>query len=129
MNLDQFVLFDGAMGTQLQARGLSVGENPKDFNLSHPKIVKSIHKDYITADADVITTNTFQANRKKVKQKDLPAIIFAAISHVKAANASYVAYDMDPIGQLLKPTFPQSNLVFERQPSQSSSPIKSRKQL
>ncbi|MDR1472984.1 MAG: homocysteine S-methyltransferase family protein [Lactobacillales bacterium] len=119
MNLDQFILFDGAMGTQLQARGLSIGENPEYFNLSHPEIVKSIHKDYVNAGADVITTNTFQANRKKVKQEDLSTIISAAISHAKAANASYVAYDMGPIGQLLKPmgtlTFDDAYDIFREQ--------------
>jgi 5-methyltetrahydrofolate--homocysteine methyltransferase len=119
LNLNQFILFDGAMGTQLQARGLSVGENPEYFNLSHPEIVKSIHKDYVNAGADVITTNTFQANRKKVKQKDLPAIISTAISHAKAANASYVAYDIGPIGQLLKPmgtlTFDDAYDLFREQ--------------
>ncbi|MDR1521460.1 MAG: homocysteine S-methyltransferase family protein [Streptococcaceae bacterium] len=104
MNLDnKFILFDGAMGTQLQVCGLSIGEHPEYFNLSHPEIVQNIHKNYVNAGADVITTNTFQANRKKIKQKDLPSIISEAISHAKSAKASYVAYDMGPIGQLLKP--------------------------
>jgi len=40
LNLNKFILFDGAMGTQLQARGLSVGENPEYFNLSHPEDCK-----------------------------------------------------------------------------------------
>jgi len=54
-----------------------------------------------------------------VKQEDLSAIISAAISHAKAANPSYVAYDMGPIGQLLKPmgtlTFDEAYDIFKEQ--------------
>ncbi|MDR3156341.1 MAG: homocysteine S-methyltransferase family protein [Lactobacillales bacterium] len=116
---EQFILFDGAMGTQLQARGLPVGENPEYFNLSHPEIVRSIHKDYVDAGVNVITTNTFQANRTKVKQEDLPSLISSAIAHAKDAGASLVAYDMGPIGQLLRPagtlSFDEAYNIFKEQ--------------
>lgn len=115
----QFILLDGAMGTQLQARGLPVGENPEYFNLSHPEIVRSIHKDYVDAGANVITTNTFQANRTKVKQEDLPSLISSAIGHAKDAVPSLVAYDMGPIGQLLRPagtlSFDEAYDIFKEQ--------------
>ena len=55
------VLGDGAMGTQLYARGVDV--RPLDrANLTHPQVVKAIHLDYLRAGAEVIQTNTFGAN-------------------------------------------------------------------
>lgn len=99
----QRLLFDGAMGTMLQNKGLPVGLEPEYFNLSHPEIVTEIHQAYVKAGADVITANTFQANRVKLKKEELPAIITAAIRLAQAAKPNYVAYDMGPIGQLMAP--------------------------
>ena len=52
---------DGAMGTMLQRNGLC--GNSEEFNFSAPDIVGSIHKAYIDAGADIISTNSFSANR------------------------------------------------------------------
>src|SRR5262250_2488175 len=57
------VLFDGAMGTELYARGASSGRCLEELNLTQPVLVSGVHRDYIAAGADVIETNTFQANR------------------------------------------------------------------
>ncbi|MCR5072179.1 MAG: methionine synthase [Bacteroidales bacterium] len=57
----RILILDGAMGTMLQRHGLS--GNNETFNLSHPDIVREIHRAYIEAGADIITTNTFSANR------------------------------------------------------------------
>ena len=100
---DNFLLFDGAMGTMLQKEGLPVGGQPEFFNLEHPEVIKSIHKRYIDAGADIITTNSFQANRHKIEQKDLPKIIEASVHLARDAGAKYVAYDIGPIGQLMSP--------------------------
>lgn len=100
---DNFLLFDGAMGTMLQKEGLPVGGQPEFFNLEHPEVIKSIHKRYIDAGADIITTNSFQANRHKIEQKDLPKIIEASVKLARDAGAKYVAYDIGPIGQLMSP--------------------------
>ncbi|MBO1305056.1 homocysteine S-methyltransferase family protein [Enterococcus sp. 669A] len=97
------LLFDGAMGTMLQKKGLPVGLEPEYFNLTHPEIVTEIHQAYVAAGADIITTNTFQANRTKLEQDKLPEIINAAIQLAKAAKPKFVAYDMGPIGQLMAP--------------------------
>lgn len=104
------LLFDGAMGTMMQKMGLPVGMEPEYFNLSHPEIVTQIHQAYVTAGSDVITTNTFQANRMKIKAEELPEIIRQAIELAKAAKPKYVAYDMGPIGQLMAP---MGTLSFE----------------
>ena len=57
---ERILILDGAMGTMLQRHGLS--GNNETFNLSHPDIVRSVHRAYIDAGADIISTNTFSAN-------------------------------------------------------------------
>ena len=56
------LLLDGAMGTELINRGISLPLPiwSADANLTHPEVVKGIHSDYIKAGADIITTNTFR---------------------------------------------------------------------
>lgn len=113
------LLFDGAMGTMLQKKGLPVGLEPEYFNLSHPETITKIHQEYVAAGADVVTTNTFQANRVKLKQEELPEIIQAAVKLARAAKPKYVAYDMGPIGQLMAPmgtlSFDQAYEMFQEQ--------------
>ena len=57
---ERILILDGAMGTMLQRHGLS--GNSETFNLSHPDVVREIHRAYIDAGADIIETNTFSAN-------------------------------------------------------------------
>ena len=57
----RILILDGAMGTMLQRHGLT--GNNETFNRSHPEVVRDIHRAYIDAGADLITTNTFSANR------------------------------------------------------------------
>ena len=99
----QILLFDGAMGTQLQDRGLPIGGVPEHFNLTHPEVVEAIHRDYVAAGADVITANTFQANTTKMAADELAETIRTAIALAKKSEPKYVAYDMGPTGQLLQP--------------------------
>ena len=61
------VLLDGAMGTMLYERGIFINRSFDETNLSNPSIVEKIHREYIDAGADVIETNTFGANRYKLK--------------------------------------------------------------
>jgi len=56
-------ILDGGWGTQLQLRGLPVGEHPDFWNLSHPDKVLEVAEAYIQAGCDIILTNTFGANR------------------------------------------------------------------
>src|SRR5260370_22007890 len=60
------LLCDGAMGTLLYSRGVSLDACFDVLNLSNPRVVQSIHADYIAAGADCIETNTFGANRFKL---------------------------------------------------------------
>ena len=54
---------DGGMGSLLQAAGLAAGELPERWNLSHPEVITNVHRKYLAAGADIMTTNTFGANR------------------------------------------------------------------
>lgn len=106
--LKRIIIFDGAMGTQLQERGLKTGECPEYMNISHPDVVFDIHKSYINAGADVIETNTFGANRAKLAkygiEKETAKIIGESVRIAKnAAQEKSVALSIGPIGEILKP--------------------------
>ena len=58
-----FLLFDGAIGTQLYAEGVMLNHSFEGQNLSNPELVRRVHRGYIAAGADVLTANTFSANR------------------------------------------------------------------
>src|SRR5437870_5174540 len=60
------LLCDGAMGTLLYARGVSLDACFDVLNVNHPKVVQSVHAEYIAAGSDCIETNTFGANRFKL---------------------------------------------------------------
>lgn len=100
---DEFLFFDGAMGTMLQNGLLAVGELPELLNIKKPDEIIRVHKKYIEAGADVITANTFGANRKKLGEYSVEAVIGAGIECAKKAGARYTALDIGPIGALLKP--------------------------
>ena len=58
---DGILFLDGAMGTQLQARGLRPGEVPELWNLARPDDIRSVHESYLAAGANVVYANTFGA--------------------------------------------------------------------
>ena len=62
---NHIVVLDGAMGTQLQAAGLKLGELPEEWNISHSDVIEGIHRAYFAAGADVVYSNTFGANALK----------------------------------------------------------------
>lgn len=104
------VVFDGGMGTLLQNQGLHPGEFPETWNISHPDVIRNIHREYLDAGSNVVSTNTFGANVLKFNEKELENIIRAAIENARAALADstskkekFVALDIGPLGKLLKP--------------------------
>lgn len=103
----EMLLFDGAMGTMLQAYGMKPGQNPELLNLLDPELIRRIHAEYVEAGADIITTNTFGANSYKLYDTGhtTEEVITAAVGIAKeAAGASaLVALDMGPVGQMMKP--------------------------
>lgn len=64
-------IFDGAMGTMLQNRGLAPGQSPEELNITAPEIVESVHLDYLRAGADLLVTNTFGGSRIKLQEYQL----------------------------------------------------------
>ena len=106
------LFFDGGMGTQLQANGLSVGAIPEELNIDRPELIVMIHENYLKAGADFITTNTFGANTHKMSRAKYPNtdMIKAAVKNADEArknlgreNDSFIALDIGPIGELLAP--------------------------
>ena len=65
------VVTDGAWGTQLQARGLAIGEFPDAWNLTHPERVSEVARAYVNAGSRVILTNTFGASRIRLAEHSL----------------------------------------------------------
>jgi len=115
MNILQYLknnilYLDGGMGTLLQAQGLSAGELPERWNLSHPDVITNIHKQYFDAGSNVVNTNTFGANSLKFGADELEAIIGAAIKNARQAatestgkQPKWVALDIGPTGRMLAP--------------------------
>ncbi len=107
--LDKNLLFDGAMGTMLQRRGLALGAVPEALNLTAPEEVKAIHMEYLDAGADAIFANTFGANRFKAEKAGmlLSDIVRAGVENARAAAAAYkdryVALDIGPCGRVMRP--------------------------
>lgn len=98
------LLFDGGMGTMLQAAGLRAGEAPETWCLTHPDELLAIHRAYVEAGCDVVTTNTFGANRLKLAgSAGVDEVFGAAVALARSAGARYVAGDIGPTGALLHP--------------------------
>lgn len=104
------VRLDGGMGTLLQARGLTPGEMPERWCLSHPEIITEIHRAYYDAGSNVVSTNTFGASLLKLSPEELDAIVGAAVACAREAAATstregskFVALDIGPSGKLLRP--------------------------
>lgn len=115
MNLTDFLkenilLLDGGTGTLLQAAGLCAGELPERWSISHPEMIKDIHRSYFNAGSNVVCTNTFGANSLKYSNVELEEIITAAVANARRAaeeslggQPKWVALDIGPTGRMLKP--------------------------
>ena len=101
----QVYILDGAMGTQLQQRGMDENVNPVLFNFSHPEIICQIHREYVQAGAQIVLANTFQANALKLKGslKTPASCIQTAVGLAKKASSPLVALDVGPLGVLFAP--------------------------
>jgi 5-methyltetrahydrofolate--homocysteine methyltransferase len=104
------LLFDGGMGTQVQAMGLKTGEAPEAWNLEHPDRIGIIHDRYIAAGARVVTTNSFGGSRYKLEKAglgDTAAQInlqAAAIARSAAGDSGVlVAGCVGPTGEFVHP--------------------------
>lgn len=112
----QLLFFDGATGTQLQARGLQPGEIPESWNFTHPDIVEAVHRSYLDVGSNIVKSNTFGANPLKLAGTglDCKTTIEAAVAIAKRAcggrENKFVALNLGPTGKLLAP---YGDLPFE----------------
>ncbi len=98
------VIMDGAMGTYINSKEIPRGECYDYLNITHPDLITSVHREYITAGAEIITTNTFSANQHILKY-------FGLENHVQEINKQgtrlvkeipgdhYVAASVGPISR------------------------------
>ena len=102
----RLVFVDGGMGTMLQAAGLTGGEAPERWNLTHPETVAEVHRAYLAAGCDIVTANTFGATGARFGaelQKVIQAGVELARQGVEEAGHGFAAFDMGPTGKLLAP--------------------------
>ncbi len=99
---------DGAWGTMLQARGLSSGDCPEEWNVSHPDDVRAIAAEYAQAGSDLILTNTFGGSRIKLGKKGYADRVeefnrVGARLSLDGAPEAIVAGSVGPTGEFLQP--------------------------
>jgi methionine synthase I (cobalamin-dependent)/5,10-methylenetetrahydrofolate reductase len=102
-------LFDGAMGTVLYGRGVFLNVCYDELNLRQPDLIRDIHREYVRAGADLIETNTFGANPRKLAQyglgSDTEAINRAAarLAREAAGTRASVVGAIGPLGIRIEP--------------------------
>ena len=108
--LKKHLVFDGGLGTMLLAAGLPAGASPDQWNITNPDAVRAVHAAYLSAGADVITTNTFGSTvpRQKRGAYQPAALVTAGVRLVREAIAAsgrdaLAALDIGPLGEFLEP--------------------------
>jgi 5-methyltetrahydrofolate--homocysteine methyltransferase len=122
---ERVLVLDGAMGTMLQERGLAPGASPEGMNLEQPEVVEAVHREYVTAGADIIVTNTFGGNRPKLANYGLEEQVGeinragVEICRRAAGENTFVAASVGPTGRFLEPVgdagFAEMVAVFREQ--------------
>lgn len=111
---ERVLLADGAMGTMLYNKGVYLNLCFDEVNLTNPDLVKSIHREYIQAGAEIIETNTFGANRFKLKKYGLEDKVAeinleaARLAREEAGKRAWVAGSIGPLGVKIEPWGPTS---------------------
>ncbi len=122
---NRVMVLDGAMGTMLQERGLAPGQAPEELNLTMADVVADVHREYISAGADIIVTNTFGGNRAKLSHYGLEDRLgeinanAVRIARRVAGEEAYVAASLGPTGRFVEPvgdlTFDETAEIFREQ--------------
>ena len=105
----RILLSDGAMGTELQKRGMPAGTCPELLNIEQPELIKSIYRDYYEAGSDIVETNTFGGNCFRLKHfgYEERAAEFckqaAQLAKELCPDGRFVAGSIGPSGEVLEP--------------------------
>src|SRR4029450_12472569 len=111
---ERVIVFDGAMGTMLYAKGVFINQCYDELNLKAPDLVRGVHAAYAKAGAEVLETNTFGANRLKLSQYGLESQVreinraAAQIAREVAGDDHLVAGAVGPLGVRIEPYGPTS---------------------
>jgi methionine synthase / methylenetetrahydrofolate reductase(NADPH) len=111
---NQVVVFDGAMGTMLYAKGVFINQNYDELDLRAPDLIREVHRAYVEAGAEVIETNTFGASRTKLTGYGLETQVHAInkaaaqLAREEAGDNVLVAGAVGPLGIRLEPYGPTS---------------------
>src|SRR5947208_2419149 len=116
----RIVIFDGSMGVMLQHKGLSDEEfrgqrfrnHPKPLRnnsdvlcLTQPDLVTQVHRDYLEAGADIVTTNTFTATRVSQADYDLEEFVYEMnLAGARLARKAADAYENRFVAGSIGPT-------------------------
>lgn len=108
---ERILLLDGATGTMLQAAGMPAGIAPEKFCLENPAILADIHRQYIRAGANILTTCTFGANAFKLWKgadvrdvnKRLAEVARSCVDECGGSDSLLVAGNVGPTGFFAKP--------------------------
>jgi 5-methyltetrahydrofolate--homocysteine methyltransferase len=122
------ILADGAMGTMLFAEGLQFGDPPEAWNVSHPDVVRRIHRGYLEAGSRILMTNTFGGNRlrlslhgleHRVAELNRTAAVLLRSEVLAAGGTALVAGDIGPTGAIMAPVgtleAPEAEDIFAEQ--------------
>ena len=107
--MNKIHLADGAMGTMLQNMGLTPGESPDSWALRNPEAILTVHRGYVEAGAEMLTSCTFGANRIKLShyglEKEVFALNAAAVKIARQAGGDRVRVggNLGPTGKLIRP--------------------------
>jgi 5-methyltetrahydrofolate--homocysteine methyltransferase len=108
------ILSDGAMGTELQKRGMPTGVCPEEYNITHPEMVQGIYRDYYAAGSDLVETNTFGANRSRLTLHNFENRVgefckaSAQLARKVCPEGKFVAGSMGPTGDIIEPLGPRT---------------------
>ncbi len=109
LNAGKILLSDGAMGTELQKRGMPTGSCPELLNVEQPDIVQSVYRDYFNAGSDIVETNTFGGNRFRLKHYGFEERVSefcrraAELAKETCPPEKFVAGSIGPSGEVLEP--------------------------
>lgn len=105
---EKILVLDGGYGTEFIKRGF--GDLPAELlSVKHPEVVLNLQKEYVESGADIILTNTFSANRIKLKQLDIPQwfekinIKAVEIARKASFNDTLVFGDLSSLGEYPEP--------------------------